>query len=80
MRASSRADPFEKFVRYREQRLKDDPHLWASTLFDELVELGHDQSYPSLTRQVRARGLRPACQACTPDPRSCRGGERASAG
>lgn len=59
-------DPFEKFEAYCAQRLTDDPHLWAATLFDELLGLGYDRSYPTLTRQLRARGLRPACEACTP--------------
>ena len=59
-------DPFERFEAYCAQRLRDDPHLWAATLFDELLELGYDRSYQTLTRQVRVRGLRPACEACTP--------------
>ena len=44
----------------------DDPHLWGSTLFDELLELGYGQSYPTMTRQIRARNLRPACEPCHP--------------
>ena len=59
-------DPFEAFAAYCAQRLKDDPHLWASALFDELLELGYDRSYPTMTRQLRARGLRPACEPCRP--------------
>jgi transposase len=59
-------DPFEAFAAYCGQRLHDDPHLWASTLFDELLELGYEQSYPTMTRQIRARGLRPACEPCRP--------------
>ena len=31
-------------------------------MFDELLELGYDRSYPTMTRQLRARGLRPACE------------------
>src|SRR5665811_140455 len=38
-------DPFEAFAPYCAQRLADDPHLWAMTLFDELLELGYDRSY-----------------------------------
>lgn len=60
------SDPFERFAAYVAQRLTEDPHLWASTLYDELLELGYDRSYPTMTRQVRARGLRPACEACRP--------------
>ena len=66
VRVRSVPDPFEPFAAYCGQRLGDDPHLWASTLFDELLELGYEQSYPTMTRQVRARGLRPACESCRP--------------
>ena len=66
VRARGVADPFERFAGYCRQRLADDPHLWASTLFDELLELGYDRSYPTMTRQLRARGLRPPCEACRP--------------
>jgi transposase len=59
-------DPFEPFAAYCGQRLGDDPHLWSSTLFDELLALGYGQSYPTMTRQIRARGLRPACEPCRP--------------
>jgi hypothetical protein len=34
------------------------------TLFDEIVAFGFDQSYPTFTRQIRSRGLRPHCEAC----------------
>lgn len=44
--------------------MREDPHLWATTLFDELAGLGFEQSYQTLTRQVRERGLRPACETC----------------
>ena len=52
------------FVGYCRIRLADDPHLWASALFDELRELGYAGSYPSLTAAIRARGLRPHCEPC----------------
>jgi len=57
-------DRFDRFVDYVRERLREDPHLWATTLFDELVGLGFAQSYQTLTRQVRARGLRPPCETC----------------
>jgi transposase len=63
-RASSRIDPFEEFVEYARIRLADDPHLWATALFDEVVALGYAGSYPSFTRGLRARSLRPHCEAC----------------
>ena len=59
-------DRFEVFAPYCAQRLADDPHLWASTLFDELVDLGYAGSYPTMTRQLRVRALRPACEPCRP--------------
>ncbi|MFI7676371.1 IS21 family transposase [Actinophytocola sp. NPDC049390] len=54
----------EPFLEYCRLRLADDPHLWASTLFDELVGLGFTGSYPSLTAAVRAHQLRPHCEPC----------------
>ncbi len=59
-------DPFEPFVGYCRERLAEDPHVWATTLYDELLELGYDRSYPTFTRQLRVRSLRPACEPCRP--------------
>lgn len=58
------ADPFAPFLDYVRARLAEDPHLWAITLFDELLALGFGLSYQSLTREIRGRGLRPVCAAC----------------
>jgi transposase len=66
-RVKAQPDPFEPFVEYVTARLTEDPHLWAVTLFDELQPLGFDRSYPTLTRQIRDRGLRPPCEACRPN-------------
>ena len=41
-----------------------DPHLWATTLFEEVRGLGYEGAYPSFTRALRKRGLRPSCEAC----------------
>lgn len=57
-------DPLERFVPYLRARFTDDPHVWASALYDEVVPLGYDRSYPSFVRQLRAAGLRPHCEAC----------------
>lgn len=57
-------DGFEPFVAYVRARFDEDPHVWATTLFDELVELGYVRSYPTFTRQLRGRQLRPRCEAC----------------
>jgi hypothetical protein len=64
VRARSVPDPLELFVPYLTQRLLDDPHVWASALFDEVVALGYALSYPSFARQVRLAKLRPHCEAC----------------
>ncbi len=57
-------DPFETFVDYCRERLLEDRHLWALTLFDEITALGYDRTYPTFTRQLRDRKLRPACEQC----------------
>ncbi len=72
-------DPFDRFETYVRQRFADDPHVWATVLFDEVVALGFDRSYQTFTRYVRDRELRPHCEACSggEGPRACR--HRASA-
>jgi transposase len=64
VRARSVPDRFAEFVEYCRLRLTADPHLWASTLFDEVTALGYSGSYASFTRAIRQRELRPACAAC----------------
>jgi len=64
VRRRAEPDPFEEFVPYLRLRLKEDPHVWASALFDEVVALGFPRSYQSFTRGIRARDLRPHCEAC----------------
>jgi transposase len=54
-------DPFEPYLR---ARFADDPHVWASALYDEVRRLGYRHSYPHFVRQVRLRHLRPHCEAC----------------
>jgi transposase len=65
--ARRRAEPgaLERFVPYLKARFDDDPHVWASALYDEVVEIGYPCSYPSFARQVRQAGLRPHCEACS---------------
>jgi len=64
VRASSAPDPLAPFTAYVSARFVDDPHLWATALFDEVVALGYGCSYPSFARQLRVAGLRPHCEAC----------------
>ncbi|MEO3805255.1 hypothetical protein [Nonomuraea sp. B1E8] len=55
-------DPFEPYAEYCRLRLDaetGDPHMWATTLFVELVGLGYAGGYSTFTRALRARGLRP---------------------
>lgn len=54
--------PFEPYVR---ERLREDPHLWGSTLYDEVSALGYPRSYVTFVREIRRRRLRPRCEACT---------------
>jgi len=64
VRASSGPDPFVGFESYCRIRLHDDPHLWAVTLYDELLGLGYVGGYSTFTRALRRRGLRPHCEPC----------------
>ena len=71
-------DRFGPFERYCRLRFGADPHLWATTLFEEVQGLGYEGAYPSFTRALRKRGLRPRCDACaaagTPAGRPARPG------
>ena len=64
VRQSAVEDPFDRVETYVRQRLADDPHVWATVLFDEVVDLGYDRAYPTFTRKVRERDLRPHCEPC----------------
>jgi transposase len=63
-RPSARPDPLAPFAAYLAARFTDDPHIWATALFDEVVPLGYGLSYVSFARQLRRAGLRPHCEAC----------------
>ena len=65
VRLPARPDALSDYRGYVVARFVDDPHLWASALFDEVVALGYSSSYVSFARQVRLAGLRPHCEACT---------------
>ena len=65
VRVAAGVSAFDPFVDYCRERLVEDPHVWAMTLFDEVVVLGFAQSYPTFTRQVRIRSLRPRCERCS---------------
>jgi hypothetical protein len=52
------------YAAYLAARFVDDPHIWASALYDEVTPLGYDRSYVTFARQLRLAGLRPHCEAC----------------
>ncbi len=63
-RRRAEPDPFCPFVPYLRERLREDPHVWATALFDEVAALGFTLSYQSFTRGLRLHALRPHCEAC----------------
>lgn len=65
VRVSSTPDPLLPFETYIRARFVDDMHIWATALFDEVVPLGYDRSYPTFARQLREHGWRPHCEACS---------------
>ncbi|MFD6190355.1 hypothetical protein [Streptomyces sp. NPDC060275] len=73
-------DAFVPFLEYCRQRLCDDPHLWASTLFDEVAELGYPGAYSSFTEALRRYRVRPHCEPCHATKGPGPGGDRAPAG
>ena len=64
VRVSSAPDPLAPFAAYLSARFADDPHLWATALYEEVTRLGYGCSYVSFARQLRLAGLRPRCEAC----------------
>jgi predicted transcriptional regulator len=71
-RARSVVDPFEEFAEYCRLRLAADPHLWATTLFDEVVELGSAVASDARTKTTSFRpdNLGRACVRAEPAPRT----------
>ncbi|HZA86967.1 MAG TPA: IS21 family transposase [Acidimicrobiales bacterium] len=65
VRGRAEPDVFDRFESYVRQRLADDQHVWATTLFDEVTALGYERSYQTFTRQLRDRQLRPHCEPCS---------------
>jgi transposase len=63
-RKPARPEGLTEFIGYCRQRLTDDPHVWLTTLFDEVVGLGYTGSYQAFTAGVRRPELRPRCEPC----------------
>ncbi|MEV6763721.1 hypothetical protein AB0N16_24405 [Streptomyces sp. NPDC051105] len=53
------------FTDYCRRRFTDDPHLPASTLFEELVELGYQGAYSTFTRALRTTTSGPTATPVT---------------
>ena len=65
VRTAVEPDPFDLIEAYVTQRLVDDHGVCGTTLFDEVQALGYGRSYPTFTRKIRQRRLRPHCEACS---------------
>ncbi|WP_208761589.1 IS21 family transposase [Microbispora hainanensis] len=57
-------DAFAVVEDYCRIRLRQDPHLQATTLFEEVAGLGYAGAYSSFTRAIRRGRLRPHCEPC----------------
>ena len=68
VRASAALDPLALFVPYLAARFTDDPHLWASALYDEVVPLGYGLSYVSFAMLFLQRFLGPVMSSLEPSP------------
>ena len=72
-RRRSAPDPLGPFVAYLAARFADDPHIWASALYEEVTRLGYGLSDVSFARHSAGvawvRTARPA-RACGAGPRS----------
>ena len=55
VRARTVADPFGPFAAYCAVRLAEDPHLWATTLFDEVLGASPSPCSPATTPGCPAR-------------------------
>jgi len=63
-RRRSAPDPLAAYLAYVTERLREDPHVWATALWDEVRRLGYEGAYSSFTEALRRRQLRPHCEAC----------------
>jgi transposase len=59
VRERSIPEVFEPFAGYVSQRLVDDRHVWATTLFDEVVELGLPGLVPVVHPRAAAAAAAP---------------------
>ncbi len=64
VRRRAAPDAFAAYAPYVCARLTEDPHVWASALYDEVCRLGYPRSYPRFTAALRRGQLRPHCEPC----------------
>ncbi|MCA1834977.1 MAG: hypothetical protein LC721_01025 [Actinobacteria bacterium] len=58
-------DALHRFVPYLQARFADGPHVWATGLHDEVVELGYTLSYPSFVRSCAPPRCAPTASPAT---------------
>jgi transposase len=58
------ASCLEPFRGYLQARFVEDPHVEATVLYRELLDVGFTRSYPTLVREIRRLELRPVCLEC----------------
>lgn len=63
--AGDRPDPLAPYLAYVSERLGEDPHVWATALWDKVRGLGYTGAYSSFTEALRRRQLRPHREACS---------------
>ena len=51
LRRRAVSDHFEPFEPYVRERLVEDPHLWGTALYDEVLRLGYPRSYVTFVRE-----------------------------
>jgi transposase len=64
-RRRSVPDPLAPYLAYVSERLGEDPHVWATALWDKVRGLGYTGAYSSFTEALRRRQLRPHREACS---------------
>ena len=80
VRAPAGPDVFEPFVVYCRERLTEDPHLWATALYDELRQLGLRPFLPAADAQPADAWAAAGVPRVPAGRRSPGGGDRAPAG
>src|SRR6476620_9974010 len=72
VRAPGGDDAFARYLTYCTARLKEDPHLWATALFDEVTDLGYDRCMARMPGVFREFNDRLGCRQ-GPDQRKQHG-------